>query len=122
MMRFILNWLFTFFDLSYDDLKFRVDINEAHAERERIVKDYWINTLGIPASQFQKTSFKKVKSKKIYENFNEHYGTLRFEILRPTRVSYSLLGFICGLAQAGGNFKKIEEHWRRSSVVVARAS
>ena len=108
MMKFIINWLFTFFNLTYDDLKFRVDINEAHINREEAVKEYWIQTLGIPCKQFQKTSFKNVISKKVYENFDQHYGTLRFEILRATRVSYSILGLILGLAKAGESYKQVK--------------
>lgn len=113
MMRFMINWFFIFFGLTYNDFKFRVDINEIHREREEIVKNYWIKTLSIPKSRFQKTSFKKVVNKKVYENFNEHYGTLRFELLRPTRVIYNLLGYIHGLSLVGNKYRRSEDLIRK---------
>lgn len=100
MMRFMINWFLTFFNLSISDFKFRVDINEAHKSRDEVVKKYWIDTLQLPPSQFYKTSFKKVVSRKVYANFNEHYGTLRFELSKPTRVIYNLMGYIYGLSLA----------------------
>ena len=43
MMKFVLKWFFTFFGLTYYDLKFRVDINEAHLHRDKTVKNYWMS-------------------------------------------------------------------------------
>lgn len=104
MMRFMIDWLLIFFDLDFADFKFRVDINEIHFNREETVKKYWSEILKIPLDQFQKTSFKRAISKKVYANFNEHYGTLRFELLKPARVVYNLMGYIHGLSLAGSNF------------------
>lgn len=108
MMRFMISWFCRFFEVSLSEFRFRVDINEIHLEREEIVKNYWIETLGIPLSQFQKTSFKKIANKKVYINFNEHYGTLRFEILKPVRILYPLIGFIEGLSKFGSVAQGLE--------------
>lgn len=98
MMKLMVNWFCKFFLISVEEFRFRVDINQIHYDRDLVVKQYWSQTLGIPLNQFNKTSFKKVINKKVYENFNEHYGTLRFEISKPVRVLYPLLGYISGLA------------------------
>lgn len=98
MIKFMINWLHIFFRISAEEFRFRVDINEVHQNRDMVVKRYWSEALGMPLSRFNRTSFKKVANKKVYENFNEHYGTLRFEIAKPVRVLYPLLGYIHGLA------------------------
>lgn len=116
MITFMINWFINFFNLSHEDFRFRVDINEIHKEREEIVRNYWREIINMPFSQFQKTSFKKVLNKKIYENFNEHYGTLRFEISRPARVIYNLLGYVHGLSLVELSTKELR---LRSSVVRA---
>ncbi|MDP2632550.1 MAG: helix-turn-helix domain-containing protein [Candidatus Curtissbacteria bacterium] len=101
MIQFILNWFKKFFNLTNADFKFRVDINEMHMKRESVVRKYWENIVGVSENGFSKTSFKKVKNKKVYGNFNEHYGTLRIELVKPARVYYPLIGYIDGLAEAG---------------------
>src|SRR5258708_11153317 len=68
------------FNVASERFSLRVGINEIHKEREEIVKKYWSKITKMPLSQYRKTSFKKAKLSKIYENFNDHYGTLDITI------------------------------------------
>ncbi len=101
MIQFLLLWLQKCFNVQLVDIRCNVGINEIHAKREQIVKEYWSGVTGIPLIQFRKTNFKKVKNKKIYENFNEHYGTLSVSVTKPSRFYFKIMGLIDGLSEAG---------------------
>jgi len=101
MIQFLLLWLQKCFAITVNDIRCNVGINEIHYKREQIVKQYWSKISGIPLVQFKKTSFKKVKNKKVYENFNEHYGTLSVSVAKPSRFYYKIMGLIDGLSEAG---------------------
>lgn len=99
LVRFMILWLKRFFGVGIDRLKAVVGINEIHRERDEIVKKYWSQITGIPLSQFRRTSFKKSKVHKVYENFNDHYGTLAVHILKGCDFYYKMLGLITGLSE-----------------------
>ncbi len=100
MLIFFLEWLKICFEVDPQDVKCRVGINEIHKKREQIVKEYWSKICGIPLNQFTATSFKKVQNKKVYDNFNNHYGTLSIEVRQPARFYGKIIGLIEGLSQA----------------------
>lgn len=101
LIKFMVDWSRKNFGIEIADLKAVVGINEIHRQRENVVKEYWSKVSGIPLTQFCKTSFKKVKNQKVYENFNEHYGTLRVRILKASRFYYKIMGLIEGLEKTG---------------------
>jgi len=101
MIKFLLLWLQKCYLIDIDEIKCYVGINEIHRKRERVVKKYWSEITGIPLDQFTKTSFKKVKNKKVYDNFNDHYGTLSVKVRNPARFYYKIIGSIDGLYEAG---------------------
>ena len=103
MIVFLIKWMNKFFGIETKNIKVVVGINEIHRKREQMVKDYWSKVTGIPISQFRKTSFKKTKNNKVYENFNEHYGTLGVHALKGSGFYYKMLGLISGLSKAGRN-------------------
>ena len=94
-----IGWLQLIYGITLNELKCAVGINEAHRNRERVVKNYWAKTTGIPLSNFTKTSFKKYPLRKLYDNFNEHYGTLAVKLLKPGKIYYRVLGEIHGLSK-----------------------
>lgn len=100
LINFMIEWLKKSFRIRTEDLVADVGINEIHRPREKAVKKYWSEVTDIPIARFRKTSFKKSKNKKIYANYNEHYGTLNVEVLRPARFYYKIMGFIEGLTEA----------------------
>lgn len=97
IINFMINWLITCFDVSIGDFHCSVGINEAHFHREEVVKKYWSDITKIPLTSFRKTSFKKSVSKKIYENFNDHYGTLDVRLLRSVAIHDKIMGLIYAL-------------------------
>lgn len=101
MIQFLLLWLQKCFEITISDITCKVGINEIHYKREKEVKEYWSKISNIPLVQFKKTSFKRVKNKKIYANFNEHYGTLSVSVTKPSRFYFKIMGLIEGLSEAG---------------------
>ncbi|EKD85617.1 MAG: hypothetical protein ACD_37C00672G0001 [uncultured bacterium] len=97
MIKFLLLWLQRCFSISSLDIRCRVGINYIHIKRENIVKEYWSRITSVPLAQFTRTSFKKVENKKLYDNFNDHYGTLSVEIVQPSRFYGKIIGLIDGL-------------------------
>lgn len=99
MMKFFIGWITKFYSIKKDEIYFRIQVNELHKKREEIIRKFWSSVLDIPLNQIRKTTFKKVKNKKVYENFNEHYGTILAKIRQPSRVYYKILGQIEGLKE-----------------------
>lgn len=91
-------WLKKCFNVRPENLICVVGINEMHRSRENIVKGYWSRFTRIPLKQFRKTSFKKVPTKKVYENFDEHYGTLSILVVKSTNLYYKINGLMEGLS------------------------
>lgn len=94
---FMMDWLRKFCHVTDDRFSLRVGLNEAHKKRMNEVRKYWSELTGISLSQFTKTSIKKVKTKKVYENFNNHYGALRVVVRRGTHLHRKIMGWIEGL-------------------------
>ena len=80
------------YDIKSSDLILRVSINESHADRVREVKDYWSALTNIPQDQFSKTSLIKTRSKKMYANRQNHFGTLRVKVRRSTALRRRIMG------------------------------
>lgn len=103
IVKLMINWLKVCFGITDDRFRLTVGINEIHRARENLVKDYWSNITKLESIHFNKTSFKKVQSKKVYTNFNQHFGTLDIKILRSTQTYYKIAGLIQGLLRQGNS-------------------
>lgn len=97
IIKFMIHWYKECFGVFSDRLSCFVGINEVHRSREYVVKQYWSELTGIPLSSFTKSSFKKVTNTKVYDNFNDHYGSLDVRVLRPGELYYKIIGLIDGL-------------------------
>lgn len=103
LVNFMIRWLRSIYKVQKYRLIATVGINEIHEKREDIVKKYWVKVTGLPLSQFRKTSFKKSRLKKVYENYDSHYGTLRIKVLKPADLYYKIMGQIDALARQGSS-------------------
>lgn len=103
LINFMIGWLKKCFDIKSEELAVNVGINEIHKAREGVVKKYWSKIAGIPLSQFRKTSFKKSKVNKVYENYNDHYGTFNVKVLKSAKIYYKIMGLIEGLSRQGSS-------------------
>lgn len=98
MIKFMIDWFTKYFGLDISRFSARISINEIHKKREEVIKKYWSGVTKIPLSQFRKTSYKKVKSQKVYANYDTYFGTLDLVILKPGELYYKMLGLVSGLA------------------------
>lgn len=117
MVRFLLDWLQRCFGIELKELRCIVGINAIHIQREAIVKAYWSKITGIPLEQFTKTSFKKVTNQKVYDNFDNHYGTLSIKVMQPARLYGKILGLIEGLANTSQGSSMVEQSLHKAKVV-----
>jgi hypothetical protein len=76
MVKLLILWLNHCLEVKNEDLRVVVGINQVHQPREQMVKKYWSEATGIPLEQFRKTIFKYVVNEKVYDNFEQHFGTL----------------------------------------------
>lgn len=96
-----IKWLTDCAKVPLDMIYCSLGINQRHAYRSDDVEEYWSGVTGIPKTQFLKVSLKRVNSQKVYENPEEHFGTLNIFVRKSTNMNYLMLGLIDGL----GNFE-----------------
>jgi len=97
MVCLFIRWLKEYLCVDMADIYCTVSINQDHQIRIKTVEGYWSKITGIHLSSFTKPSYKQVKNKKVYENFNDHYGTLFLKLRKSTNSCYRILGYIEGL-------------------------
>ncbi len=99
MIQFYLRWLADNFGVDKSDLILRVSINQFHQKRSEEVTKHWAELIGVPMSQFTKISLIKSASKKLYNNPESHFGTLRIKVRRGTRLRRMVIGAIKSLSE-----------------------
>ncbi len=97
MIEVAIKWLEDIYNVKKDYLILRVSINQTHEKRGSCVVEYWSKITRVPITQFTKTSFIKTKSKKIYPNHDEHFGTLRIKIRKGAGLRRQVLGSISAI-------------------------
>ncbi len=89
-----MRWLERVYGVSKDRLVCRISINGVHEGRLLDVEKYWRTVTGLNAEQFTKTSLIKAVTQKVYENANNHYGTLRIKVRCATVLRNRVIGSI----------------------------
>lgn len=97
IIQFFIAWLKKYFSIETRDLRCYIRINQIHQGRGSLIKEFWSRITGIPLSQFTKISYKKIKNKKVYDNFDSYYGTVAIRVLQPSRFYGKIIGLINGL-------------------------
>lgn len=96
---FMIKWFKKFCKVSDDRFSFQIKINKIHSDRIKTVERYWLKILKMPASKFNKTIFIKSKSKKVYSNFNNYFGTMRITVRECPNLRQKINGWVGGLFQ-----------------------
>jgi len=99
MIQIWMRWLKECLNISVNDISCNVGINQLHEYRVGKVEKYWSNISGVPLENFRKVSLKMVKPSKVYENPEEHFGTMNVRVKRSTNLNYLMLGLIEGLTR-----------------------
>jgi len=97
IIKFMIKWFKEIFHIEDNRFLMYVTINKAHRKRLIKVIKYWSEITSIPVAQFRKPILIKAKNKKIYENFESHYGTLCVRIAKSTNLYYQILGYLNAL-------------------------
>jgi transcriptional regulator with XRE-family HTH domain len=99
MVTFIIKALRKLWGIEEERLVLTVGINEIHKNRDKEVVNYWSKVTGVPTDQFRKTIFIKAKTKKHYDNFKIHYGTVTVKVKKSSDIYYKTMGLIKGLVK-----------------------
>ena len=100
MILFMLGWFQDICGISRDRITLQVKINESHKNRIKDVEVYWSEVTNIPLDQFNKSVLIKSKSKKIYDNYDNYFGTLRITIRSGGLIlRKKIMGWIDGLGR-----------------------
>lgn len=99
MVKFIINWFRLIWSIPQNQFTLQILINKIHQSRASEVEQYWSNLLRIPRTQFTKTTFIKTKNKKIYKNFQDHYGTLIVSVRKGSDLRHKINGLITALSK-----------------------
>ncbi len=94
IIEFMMRWFRDIMKISQDRFLMYLTINKIHKRRLPEVISHWSQITKIPTEQFRKPILIKAKNKKIYKNFNQHYGTLCIRIGKSTDLYYRILGLI----------------------------
>ncbi len=97
MILYMLKWFKEICQVPDNRFSLQVKINKVHKDRVQKVESYWSQLIGISLNQFNKTVLIKTKSKKIYPNHDNYYGTLRITIRQGTQLRRKIHGWIEGL-------------------------
>lgn len=101
MIKIIYLWIKQILGVPKSDLIVRIAINEIHKQRMSKVLNFWSNLLELQADCFRNTFFIKNRQKKVYDNYENYYGTLVIRISKGTLLKYKILGIIEGVKHAG---------------------
>lgn len=93
IIKLMIRWFSDCFGVDQSRFRPRICIADTHRDREEILLSYWSKTLGLPVSQFSKTSFLPT-GKKLYENRDIYYGVIALYIARGTAVRHLILAYI----------------------------
>ena len=94
MIRFYFKWL-ELWNIKKDSLIFRLSINEFFRKEENVIKNFWINFLGVKKEQFSKTTYIQTNLKKASKkNLEKYKGILRVKVRRGTALRNRILGAI----------------------------
>jgi hypothetical protein len=109
MIRLYVRWLMECFGIMPSQITCRVTINELHSDRREEIEQYWSGIVGLPLSQFTKTTMIHSKWTKLYENRSTYYGVLAVHVQKSTDLSYRVMGSIDRLREVGDLHGRIDK-------------
>jgi len=98
MIRFYLYWLNKCFNISSNELIFRVTANVAFSDKIRELEKYWSKEINVSLDQFSKPFFQKTIWKKQYENADNYHGVLRIKVKKSVNLLRKIYGYIEGVS------------------------
>lgn len=94
MIKIVYIFLIKIIKINTELIRLTVQINLIHKKRIKKVMRFWSEYLNIPLKNFSKPYYVNVAPKKKYENYDNYYGILRFQVLKGSSLQYKMLGFI----------------------------
>lgn len=103
MISLFLTWLERCVNVDKSRIICSIYIHESHRKNIEKVLDYWSKSTNIPASQFTKTYFKKIKvNTKRHNTGSLYYGLLRVTIRESSTLNRQITGWTRGIVKNCG--------------------
>lgn len=99
IIKFAIHWFSKVWGISKEDFTLHVIINRIHKDRVSIVEKHWSELTSISMDQFIKTTLIKTKTKKIYKNFENYYGTVNVTVRRGGNLHPKIMGLISKISE-----------------------
>ncbi len=90
MKLFITNVL----NIANEEIVCSIQINRIHEKRIDTVLNFWKKLLNLPNNQFRKPYYVNTKVSKVYDNYENYYGTCRLVVRKGMNWKYRMLGLI----------------------------
>ncbi len=103
MIQVMYQFLTTVLGVSKEDIRIGVQINKIHLYRIQDVLKFWSKLLHLPTSQFDKPYYIKTEPKKVYENMETYYGTVRLKVRKSANLQYRISGLIGAIIEGSKN-------------------
>jgi hypothetical protein len=98
MVRFFVEFIREFFDISSDRLRLTCNLFADHEARQREIENFWLKTVGLPRSCLCKSTVNRYSCYSQKKRKNKlPYGTCRF-VLHSTEIAQTIYGSIQELA------------------------
>jgi transposase-like protein len=98
MVRFFVEFIREFFDISSDRLRLTCNLFADHEARQREIENFWLRTVGLPRSCLCKSTVNRYSCYSQKKRKNKlPYGTCRF-VLHSTEIAQTIYGSIQELA------------------------
>ena len=94
MVKLMFNFLTKFWNIDKSRIKITIQVNVAHKERIDKILIFWSNLLKLPCSQFNKPYYVKTRFKKVYDNHDSYFGTVRMNVVSGSSLLYRMMGVI----------------------------
>lgn len=93
----MLKWFKEICQIPKERIILSIRINKNQKNRIDAVEKYWSQVTKIPLSQFNRTVLINAKSKKVFSNSENYFGTLRIIIRQSTKLRRIINGWVEGL-------------------------
>lgn len=83
-----------------DELFCTIQINKMHEPRIDKVLKFWQKLLDLPSNQIGKPYFIETKVSKVYDNYENYYGTCRLQVRKSSELKYKMIALIQAIKEA----------------------
>jgi hypothetical protein len=98
VVKFMVKWFEDILGVDRKRFRLQLGVNQIYRRKEKEMLKYWSDLTCTSLDQFVKTSFKKTRNKKFFEDSSHYNGTLRITITKSSDLLYQIWGWLKALS------------------------